>query len=337
MSVKSFCLGGLAAAVLGLGVARGQTPTYGGSIPVAPGDPGSMSGVAPGVTAKPGEIISDGPRPQGNFPFYGGPRSLETPGTGAPAPQAAHGTLSSWIINPRSPGCCGPAGKDGPIVSELFFRVGPSFNLSGGIMGHALDVGWDIEGGARALFFNAEVDAAWTAAFSISNNYNHADDQTERIRLTDVKAQQAGLPLSNPIIAAITSNGRNPLPSFLVTVRSLNRTYANLGVGREWFVWGPAHVNGISEGNLPNVRFGIDAGGRYGSASIEVNEIRHRTDVIGGLFIALHGEVEIPCHCCILTAGLRTEYGYTWTDILQHQNRTDVQDLNLLFTFGTRF
>jgi hypothetical protein len=47
--------------------------------------------------------------------------------------------------------------------------------------------------------------------------------------------------------------------------------------------------------------------------------------------------VEIPCHCCVFTAGIRTEYGYTWCDILQSQNRTDVQDINLLITVGVRF
>ena len=51
----------------------------------------------------------------------------------------------------------------------------------------------------------------------------------------------------------------------------------------------------------------------------------------------LHSDLEIPCSCCIIFAGIRGEYGYVWSDVLQRQNNSDIQTINLLFTLGTRF
>jgi hypothetical protein len=344
MSAKSLCLGGLVAAFLGAGLARGQSlasPSIGGQMPGVQTNP-----------SEPGVIISDSPRLPGNVPFYSGPQSLQTPGT-EPPPPPGRTTLSSWILYPRAPGCCGPVGGNGPIATELFLGVGPSFPIGNGAFGHELGTGWDIDGGARALFFNPACDRAWTLDFSVSNVNNHASDQTHRFFLNDVTAGQAGLFTTDPLTGTPVPNapraqqfGINPatllttnqvLPAFPVTVRSLNRTYANLGVGRDWYLWGPAHVVGVSPGELPNWRVGVEFGGRYGTAKLELNEIRHRTDTIAGLYAAVYSDVECPWHCCVFTAGLRLEYSYTWDDILQSQNPSDVQDINLLVTIGVRF
>ncbi len=325
MSWKRICLGGLAAAFLGLGTARAQDP-------LSP----SVGGTMPGVDTKPteaGSIISDSPRLPSNVPFYSGPQSLQTPGADNAPPQTpTRATLSSWMLYPRSPGCCGPTGSFGPITAELFLDVGPSFNVSGGIYGHELGTGWDIDGGTRALFFNPQCDQAWTVAFSISNINNHASDQSIKVTLTDVTVQQANLTALFP-----TSDPNAKLPAFPVTIRSLNRTYANLGAGHDWYLWGPAHIEGITDGALPNWRVGFEAGGRYGTDDLILNEIRHRTNVCGGIYGAVYSDVEYPWHRCIFTAGLRLEYGYTWDDDLQEQNRTDLQDINLLVTLGVRF
>jgi hypothetical protein len=290
----------------------------------------------PGIDTRPsdaGTIISDSPRLPPGVPFYMGPQSYQVPGAEGPPQQAqAKATLSSWILYPRSPGCCGPTGCYGPIVAELFFNVGPSFNVSGGIFGNALGTGWDIEGGTRALFFNPACDGAWTISFSVNNINNHASDQSQKVILTDVTLQQAGLANAFPGLDPNTK-----IPAFPVTVRSLNRTYGNLGGGHDWYLWGPAHIDGISNGDLPNLRVGVEAGGRYGTEDLVLNEIRHRVDVIGGVFFALYSEVEYPCNHCVFTAGLRAEYGYTWTDILQRQNRSDIEDINVLVTLGVRF
>ncbi len=344
MSVKSVCLAGFVAALLGAGVPRAQGQT-------SP----SVSGQMPGLQtnpAEPGTIINDSPRLPGNVPFYSGPQSLLPPGADNP-PTPARATLSSWILYPRWPGCCCPTGADGPIGMEIFLDAGPSFNVGSDIFGHALATGWEIEGGARTLFFNPECTRAWTVSFAVSNINNHADDQTQRVILTDLTAGQAGLVTTNANgqttintvraqqfginPAVLNGTTTQPLAMFPVTVKSLNRTYANLGLGGQWYLWGPAHVEGINAGGLPNWRVGGEVGGRYGTEKLDLNEIRHRTDTIGGFYVAVYSDVEYHCHCCVFTAGLRTEYGYTWDDILQHQNRADVQDVNVLVTLGVRF
>jgi hypothetical protein len=269
----------------------------------------------------PGSIINDSPRLPGNVPFYSGPQSLQTPGseTGVPSTNG-RATLSSWILYPRAPGCCGPTGAFGPIVGELFVESGVAFNISDGIFGHELSsAGWDIQGGARTLFYNPQCDAAWTITGSITNIHNQANDSTIPINLKNFNFQ------------GVT------IPSLDVFVRNLNRTYVNGALGRDWYLWGQAHVNGLEEGTLPNWRVGAEVGGRWGTAKAEVTELTHQTETIYGAFVALYTEVECPWHCCIFTAGLRTEYGYTWCDIFQHQNRTDLQDLNILLTLGVRF
>ena len=46
---------------------------------------------------------------------------------------------------------------------------------------------------------------------------------------------------------------------------------------------------------------------------------------------ALHGDVERPTGCCVMFIGGRLEYGAIWSDVLQRQNDTDVQMVNLFF------
>jgi len=114
-----------------------------------------------------------------------------------------------------------------------------------------------------------------------------------------------------------------------VTVRDSNRTLVGLGFGKEWYLWGSI----VDPGN--KWRIGVDGGGRYGSGSMTFNEIRHRTDVLGGLYAAAHTDFEIPHGRCFLYWGLRCEWAYTWGDILQRQS--DVQEINVLATFGVRY
>src|SRR5207247_188290 len=99
-----------------------------------------------------------------------------------------------------------------------------------------------------------------------------------------------------------------------VTVSGLNRTFVNLGMGREWYMWHSANTPGN------NWRMGMDFGGRYGSEKADFHEIRHRTDVVGGVYASLHTDLEIPCGCCIFQCGLRGQWAYTWSDILQKQS-----------------
>ena len=116
-----------------------------------------------------------------------------------------------------------------------------------------------------------------------------------------------------------------------VSIRELNRTYVNAAFGREWYFYRPP------DAWIHCWRIGLSGGGRLGSEKLELNEIAHRTDVIGGMFAGLSSDVEIPCGCCTFLAGMRAEWGYNWADILQHQNSSDLQDVNILFTAGVRF
>ncbi len=180
-----------------------------------------------------------------------------------------------------------------------------------------MDAGWDVEAGARTLFFNQEADAAWTIDLGVSNAYNSSRDRNTTYTLLNLHD-----PATNTAV-----------PTTAVTIRDLNRTYFNVAGGREVYLWGAANCDKPET----NWRVGVDVGGRYGTEKLDVTNFRHLTDVNAGVFLAIHSDLEIPWGCCILQAGLRSEYGYTWADVLQRQNNSDVQDINLLFNIGVRF
>jgi hypothetical protein len=110
-----------------------------------------------------------------------------------------------------------------------------------------------------------------------------------------------------------------------------NRTFANLALGGEWYLSGPATCNHRTW------RSGFDVGGRWGTAKMDLTGIQHRTGVLTGVFAAVHSDLEIPCGCYLFFAGVRAEWGYTFSDILQSQNDADVMDVNLMLTAGVRF
>jgi hypothetical protein len=241
---------------------------------------------------------------QGQTPYGTERPSPPVAGNGpaaAPAVTEVQGSgLSDWILY-RRPCCEGPLGDSVPIQTEFFLRSGPSFPFGGDFFGRALDTGWMIQGGARALFFNRPMTRAWAIDFSISNNNNHSSDPT----------------------ATTINTGE------IVTIRELNRTFVNVGFGREFYLWAPANQDG------PMVRVGADFGGRWGTCNLETFQLRHQTDVIGGIYVAAHSDLEIPCGCCIFQTGIRAEYAYTFSDILKPV--ADVQDFNLLFSIGVRY
>src|SRR5947207_13059859 len=70
-----------------------------------------------------------------------------------PTPDTGGSGLSKWITYDRND-CCIGRGHGMPILTEALFRVGPSFPMGGEYFGRNLDVGWMIEGGARAMFFD---------------------------------------------------------------------------------------------------------------------------------------------------------------------------------------
>jgi hypothetical protein len=228
-------------------------------------------------------------------------------------------TLSQWIT--YSYGDFGPVGGGIPVQSEVFLRSGFAVPTSVGNLGAVLELGWDIEAGGKLLFFDPAVERAWTVWASISNVANRGRDTDQGFVIVDqTPFFQVGVdPKTNQPIYAPKK----------VTVQSLNRTFVNLAIGREWYLFGSA--------NTPENRWrvGVDTGGRWGSASVRLNEIQHRTDVIGGVFTGFYGDATFQVGACTILTGLRGEWDYTWSDILQISS--DVMSINVLFTAGLLF
>lgn len=225
----------------------------------------------------------------------------------APVPQSvmeSQSGLSDWITYRRGGYCMGPVGGHGPIGSEVYLRGGIDFPV-GGNLGDILRPGHSIQGGGRALLFNQAEDAAWTIDVGLANIYNYADGGAAPFTITQ------------------------PGGAVVVNMTSMNRTFFSLGFGRQWYLWGsaPDPVN--------KWLIGFDLGGRYGSASANFAQIRHRTDVVGGGFISGYGGIEIPVAFGFLEAGVRTEFSYTWSDIVQVPS--DIADIGVLFNVGLRF
>jgi hypothetical protein len=292
---------------LGLAAARGQDPASPLSVQVGP-PPYSPSGSAlgPQETTPPGPV---GPRP---LPASLGP--LDPPDT--------------WLVYPRGCDCCGPIGGNGPIGYELYVRSGVNVPIGGGALGSGtgiLDTGWAIQGGGRVLFFDPDRQAAWTVDLGILNINNNSIDTTHVFTLHNVPSRTTPAGSLTPTTTII--------PDLNVTVAGLNQTYVVGTFGREWWLLG----SGANTYNGLSWRAGIDGGGMYGTAKLDLNEIKHTTDTLGGLTVGIHTDLEYPCGCFIFQAGFRVEYSYIWNDLLQHQNPSDIQFLNFLGRLGVRF
>jgi hypothetical protein len=175
-----------------------------------------------------------------------------------------------------------------------------------------------MQGGGRTLFFNPAMDRDWNIDLSVSNVLNHGQRSDISVPLSLGQLSATGT-----LTGFATRN---------VTIRELNRTYVNAAFGRDWY------FRGGQDSWIQCWRIGLAAGGRLGSEKLELNEVTHRHDVIGGMFAVLSSDIDIPCGCCCtFFAGIRAEWGYNWSDILQHQNDSDLQDVNILFTLGVRF
>jgi len=266
----------------------------------------------------------------------------------APARPPLPPGLSKWITYGQ-PDCSGLIGGNGPIKEELYLRTGPSLPLGESLFGHVLTTGWDVQGGGRTLFFNPAMDRAWSVDLSISSIWNdgqHADRKFPLFLLASPNP---------PAVAGGTPDVYSA--TVLGTLRELNRTSVNLGLGREWYLIGKATSCACGERNW---RVGIDGGAGYGteSASINIDSIpglppvdlttpsngstvihmmRRRTDTIASSFVSLHTDLEIPHGCCVYQVGFRVEWAYTWSDIMQRQNDSNIMEVNLLMTFGVRF
>jgi hypothetical protein len=228
-------------------------------------------------------------------------------------------SLSSWITYTHSD-CCGPIGGDGPICAELYIETGPSMPAWGGFFSHVLETGWEVQAGARTLFFNADMDAAWEVDLGIGNVRNQGQHSDIHIPFNTLVPSGAAAPAPAAQVQTIG-----------VTVKNLERTYASLALGRDWYL---GDVTNCDESRW---RIGADVGGRYGSARVEFHEFHHKTDQFGSALLGVHADWEYPYGCCTFQAGFRMEWVYTWMDILGSKAESDLQDVNFLFTAGVRY
>jgi hypothetical protein len=243
----------------------------------------------------------------------------DTPGGKTPpTPEPPH-SLSPYITY-QCPECCGHLGCHGPIMTEIEARAGFAIPLGGSTFSNTLQTGWQAALVGRSMLFNSDMDGAWALEVGLNNIWNHG------------KNPNITFPIFTP---SGTSVAGGP-PTINVSTKSLNRTFVNFGLGREWYLTVPA----TAEGN--KWRFGLDVGGRYGSAKLDMQELttnvlQHRTKVFEGVYVALHGDAEIPCCSVVFIAGFRAEWAYTGSDILQTQNNADLFEVDLLLTAGVRF
>ncbi|NBR05271.1 MAG: hypothetical protein EBT92_05820 [Planctomycetes bacterium] len=236
-------------------------------------------------------------------------------------------TLSEWILYPRDPGCCGPTGncKSGPILLETYFRTGPEFTVGGGVFNNVLETGWNIGGGGRSLFFNPDADQAWVIDLGVSNTHYNSNNRNPAVSLFNLPY------LDRSGTFGIGVNKSLTIPAVDVGIISLNTTFVNLSGGKEYYLRGDAFNKDNSW------RIGGDIGGRYGSGKTEFVGFPNLKDTIGGVFLSLHSDLQIPFGKVNLIAGLRLEWDYIWNGVLQSQNNSDLSNISLLYNGGIQF
>jgi hypothetical protein len=231
--------------------------------------------------------------------------------------QPPGGVLSDWITYKRD--CCeGHEGPRTPLYNEVYIDAGPSTPVGGAVLSHELRTGWSFTGGGRTLLFNDPLTSAWVVDLHIRYTNEGSDRNTQ----FPVVFFQNGTRSDQVLFQGKTGQK-------LFTIQDATRVMVGAGVGRDWYCWQPADCDGC------NCRLGLDVGGRYGYMRVAFNEFGHVGDVIGSFYIGCHADVEVPCRSCLYHAGVRFEWAYTWSDILQRT--CDLQELSVLLTVGVRF
>jgi len=265
---------------------------------------------------------------QSPYTLYPAPSAIPANGTTAPVPPAPAGTsgggLSDWIqYNSNAAAvkrdCCdGGDGKITPLFTELYLRAGPAIPIGGDTLTRELKPGWSIIVGGRALFYDEPMTAAWTIdAHIINTNESGGRDDTR-------------FPLVAFPAGTKVEFGTGGIPGVLVS--ACNRTMGGVGLGREWYFFGSANAEGCKW------RCGFDVGGRWGTERLDLSATQapgHVTDVITSFYTGLHSDLEIPTHIGLFYVGMRVEWAFTWSDVLQVPS--NMEDLNILFEVGLRF
>jgi len=246
------------------------------------------------------------------------------------APVIQKQTISGWILRPGEPVAHEGVGLHGPIGWEFYGMVGPSFPVSGGPLARNLQVGWDVTGGGRSLFYNQDATSAWVVDLGVSNIFQNAKTRNDFVFVQNMGKQIFDNNF-NPFLNDSKAYGKYSGP---LGVTYVNRVSGNLSLGKEWYLWGSAEDPDV--GN--NLRVGADLGGRWGSMKMTANtHVTFQTAQFGSVFGAIHADMEIPISGFILLQGIRLELDQCFNQVLQSQNNSDILSLNLLYRFGIRF
>jgi hypothetical protein len=208
--------------------------------------------------------------------------------------------------------------------------TGPNFVTGNAVLTDRLSTGWIVAGGGRTLFFNQAADAAWVIDLGLTYQYNRGN-QSDPL---DIFRRQAN-------VTNTTTGTSTPQPDILTftAIRGIHRTAFNFALGRDWWLYGPGAVGRASPWNA---RFGVDLGGRWGSAHAdlvpiaETNGYFRRQGVFHGIYGSVHAEVERNMGGWVWTSGLRLQYGYDWMNIIPPQ-AGDIGNVNLLLNTGVRY
>jgi hypothetical protein len=240
-----------------------------------------------------------------------------------PAGQASsRGVLNDYLSYLRPTGSTG-VGSNGPIGNEAYIRSGVTANLgNNNIFGHIYQAGIEVQGGVRSIFYRPEPTVGWTVDVGLSSVwYHHRKNEIATLH---------NFPRTTSVLG---QNVTTIIPNFPVTPTELNQTSFRVALGQEYYLMGDADP---ADGFM-KWRAGWDAGGDLGTQKLNFLEIRHRTSTIGGGLAAVHTDIEMPYGMCILQAGLRAEYRYTWSNILGAQNDTNMSTLGAMVTAGVRY
>lgn len=300
-------LGGLLGLTLDLSIAQAQSLQ---PLPTLDGGPGVSPGVIAGPTESTGPMPGMAPGPY-SAPPQAPPSSVMIPNVMSPAQDYSVPGVSNWIR--RDAKCCdGPVGKHPEIGMELYTRFGASLPIGDGpLMSRNTGAGFTAQIGARTLFYNQSYTRAWVVDTSLSNTRN------------------SGVPFPDEIPYKTIINANPPINfDSTVTVRDYNRTFVNLGLGRDWYVR-PAL------GQPAGWRFTVDGGAGWGTSRVGLFEMTHRGDVVGRMYTGAMANYEFGCWHSIVNVGFRTEYSYTWSDVFRRES--DLSEINLLMNFGVRY
>lgn len=242
-------------------------------------------------------------------------QSIVVGGGGESTPLVGNGACRRPLVGGGAT-CDGPVGGNAAIGSEVILRNGASLPIGGQTLSRDLGAGYTVGVDLRTHFYTLDYRESWFVDIGVSDSFNQA-----RTGFTDVHT-----------LNIIQPNALTGLPTRMnlpVTIKDYNRSFFNYGVGKEWFLWNDALVVG------DNFRFAVDVGGRYGTSSARFNEIRHRTDTLKGTYVGAQATWETPTSFGIFGVGVRTEWSYTWGDILQVSS--DIQEINVLLNLGIRY